>query len=105
MANEPMKAPPAYREFIARFPHLGEAWDLMRKAESAGPLDGKTQRLLKLAIAVGREAEGATHSGVRKALHAGATHQEIEQVVALCASTLGLPATVKINRWVREVLD
>ena len=104
MANEPLKAPPAYRDFVEHFPALGQAWDLIRKAEAAGPLQGKTRRLLKLAIAVGREAEGATHSGVRKALEAGATREEIEQVVALSASTLGLPAAVKIHRWVREVL-
>lgn len=104
MANEPLKAPPAYRQFVECFPELGEAWELIRKAEAAGPLAGKMRRLVKLAIAVGREAEGATHSGVRKALDAGATRQEIEQVVALAASTLGLPATVKIHCWVREVL-
>ena len=105
MANARSEAPPAYRNFVDCFPDLGEAWELIRKAEATGPLEGKTRRLLKLAISMGREAEGATHSSVRKALEAGATRQEIEQVVALSASLLGLPATVKIHCWVREVLD
>jgi 4-carboxymuconolactone decarboxylase len=54
--------------------------------------DAKTQRLLKLAIAVGAMREGAVHSGVRKARDAGASVAEMEQVVALAASTIGMTA-------------
>ena len=90
-------------DFIDRFPKLGQAWDTIREAESeAGPLDEKTCRLVKLAIAAAREAEGATHSAVRKARNAGATQEEMEQVVALAASNIGLPNAVKIYRWIRE---
>ena len=100
------QGPEAYEAFIRRFPELGWAWDAMRNAEvEAGPLDPRTSRLIKLGIAVAREAEGATHSAVRKALAAGATRAELEQVVALAASTIGLPAAVKAYRWVVERLD
>jgi alkylhydroperoxidase/carboxymuconolactone decarboxylase family protein YurZ len=97
-------APAAYNEFTQRFPELEQAWDLCRKAEQGG-LDHKTLRLLKLAIAVAREAEGATHSAVRKARRAGASREEMEQVVAVAASTIGFPAAVKAFRWVTEVGD
>lgn len=95
--------PVAFVQFIERFPKLGQAWDMMREAEAeAGPLDEKTRRLVKLAIAAATEAEGATHSAARKARRAGASLEEMEQVVALAASTMGLPNAVKIYRWIRE---
>ena len=96
------KPPALHRQFVIRFPHLGEAWDLVNAEGAAGPLDAKTQRLLKLAIAIGAMREGAVHSGVRKAHDVGATVAEMEQVVALAASTIGLPATVAAWSWVKE---
>ncbi len=98
--------PAAFLQFINRFPKLGKAWDMMRETEAeAGPLDEKTRRLVKLAIAAAREAEGATHSAVRKARQVGITLEEMEQVVALAASTMGLPNTVKIHRWIHEACE
>jgi len=100
------KAPPAYQAFVQRFPDLGRAWELLSKgADAAGPLDARTQRLAKLALAIGSQQEGAVHSGVRKALAAGATPEELEQVVALAASLIGLPATVAAFCWVREEME
>ena len=93
--------PPAFhQQFVRRFPRLGQAWDLVNEEGDAGPLDVKTQRLLKLAIAVGAMREGAVHAGVRKARDAGATTPEMEQVVALAASTIGLPSAVAAWSWV-----
>ena len=97
------KAPPAYRRFVRRFPGLGKAWEQLGDAGAeAGPLDVKTQRLIKLALAIGSRQEGAVHSGVRKALAAGASTTEVEQVVALAASLIGLPAAVAAFCWVSE---
>jgi hypothetical protein len=39
---------------------------------------------------------------VRKARDAGASLAEMEQVVALAASTIGFPASVAVWNWVRE---
>ncbi|MCC6850608.1 MAG: carboxymuconolactone decarboxylase family protein [Deltaproteobacteria bacterium] len=99
------RVPKTYGTFVERFPEVGKAWELLRKAESAGRLPEKTVRLLKLAIAIGGMREGAVHSSVRKAREAGATRAEIEQVVVLAASTIGLPSTVAIYSWVSEQLD
>lgn len=97
------KAPAAYQAFVKRFPGLGRAWEQLGDAgAAAGPLDAKTQRLIKLALAVAARQEGAVHSGVRKALAAGATPPELEQVVALAASLIGLPASVAAFCQVRE---
>lgn len=102
MADE--KPPQSYRRFISTFPELGAAWNTIRDAEGKGPLDSKAQRLLKLAVAAGAMREGAVHSAARKALAAGATREELEQVVALSASTLGLPSAVAIHTWICDVL-
>ena len=99
------KPPKAYETFVKRYPKLGEAWEKISEAGRDGPLDGKTTRLIKLAIAIGAMREGAVHSGVRKALAAGIPVEEIEQVVALGASTLGMPSTVAIFSWVHDEID
>jgi alkylhydroperoxidase/carboxymuconolactone decarboxylase family protein YurZ len=97
------KPPKSFDEFVRRYPKLGKAWDLLGEAGAeAGPLDARTQRLVKLAIAIGAKQEGAVHSGVRKALAAGSRPEELLQVVALAASLLGMPATVMVHQWVRE---
>jgi len=99
-----LKRPPkSFDEFVHRFPKLGKAWELLGEAgEEAGPLDRKTQRLVKLALAIGTRQEGAVHSGVRKAMAVGVSEQELEQVVALAASLIGLPGSVAALGWVRE---
>ena len=102
MKKKTSRPPAAHQQFVRRFPKLGKAWDLVNEEGGAGPLDAKTQRLLKLAIAIGAKREGAVHSGVRKAKDAGAGLAEMEQVVALAASTIGFPASVAAWIWVRE---
>ncbi len=103
--SEKSQPPAAHQAFVRRFSRLGQAWDLVNAEGSAGPLDEKTQRLLKLGIAVGALREGAVRSGVRKARDAGASGEEIEQVVALAASTVGFPAAVAVWGWVREAIE
>src|SRR5262245_24390194 len=100
------KPPKSFEDFVRRFPKLGKAWELLGEgAAEAGPLEEKALRLVKLAIAIGARQEGAVHSGVRKALAAGASREELEQVVAAAASLLGLPATVMVLQWVAEEVD
>ena len=93
-----------YMDFILRFPELGAAWDAMHREEAQGPLDVRTIRLVKLAVAMGAGREGAVHSAVRKALKAGVTREELDQVVALGASTLGMPGSVAVYTWIQDIL-
>jgi 4-carboxymuconolactone decarboxylase len=85
------KPPETYEAFVQRYGR-------------DGPLDARTARLLKLALAIGALREGAVHANVRKALAAGITAAEIDQVIALAAGTLGLSATVAVFSWVRDAL-
>ena len=99
------KPPKTYETFVRRYPQLAEAWEKMAEAGREGPLAAKTARLIKLAIAIGAMREGAVHSGVRKALSTGISVEEMEQVVALAASTLGMPSTVAVFTWVHDEID
>ena len=103
---KPGQQPPkTYLKFKKRYPKLGEAWEKIGEAGRDGPIDQKTARLIKLAIAMGAMREGAVHSSVRKALAAGISVAEIEQVVALAAGTLGMPSTVAVFTWVHDEID
>jgi alkylhydroperoxidase/carboxymuconolactone decarboxylase family protein YurZ len=98
------KPPKTYQSFVKRYPKIGQAWEALAEAGRDGPLDAKTVRLVKLAVSIGALREGAVHAGVRKARSSGISREEIEQVIALAAGTLGLPATVAVYSWVQEVL-
>ena len=97
--------PKTYKEFIQKYPKLSQAWDLVGEEGMTGPLDRKTVRLVKLGIAMGALRQGAVHSGVRKARSEGISREEIDQVIALAAGTLGFPATVALFSWVRDLLE
>lgn len=101
---KPQAAPKPYRDFLRRYPTLGEAWELTAKASLAGPLDAREARLVKLGIAIGAQREGAVRASVRKALELGVTRAELDQVVALAAGTAGFPATVAVFAWVADEL-
>jgi alkylhydroperoxidase/carboxymuconolactone decarboxylase family protein YurZ len=103
MAASP-RPPDTFTEFARKFPGLAAAWKLAGEAGRAGPLGDRACRLVKLAVAVGALREGAVHSAVRRALAAGVTPAEVEQVVALSASTIGFPAAVAAYTWVRDVV-
>jgi len=98
------RPPSTHARFARRFSKLAQAWNLTSAAAEDGPLDPRTQRLVKLAIAVGAQRESAVHSAVRKARDAGATAAELEQVVPLAVSTLGFSASVAAWCWIRETL-
>ncbi len=98
------KPPKAYSDFVTRFPMLEQAWELLSAAGNEGPLDERTRRLIRLAVAVGGLREGAIRSSVRKAAALGISRAEIEQVVTLAAGTLGLPSTVAVYSWIQALL-
>ena len=104
MSNLP-RPPQAFRDFTERYPKLAEAWGLIAEEGRGGPLDDRVVRLIKLGIAIGAMREGSVHSSVRKAKAAGIPREEIEQVVALAAGTVGMPSTVAAFTWVREELE
>src|SRR5512143_3628303 len=69
----------------------------------AGPVDGRTRRLVKLALAIGAASEGAVHSHVRRALAEGASIEELEHVALLAIPTLGFPRAVAALTWIEDI--
>jgi alkylhydroperoxidase/carboxymuconolactone decarboxylase family protein YurZ len=96
------KPPRTYDEFSETFPALREAWDLLGDAAKQGPLDERTARLVKLGVAIGAMREGAVHSSARKAIALGVTKEELNQVVAIASSIIGMPSSVAVWTWLRD---
>jgi alkylhydroperoxidase/carboxymuconolactone decarboxylase family protein YurZ len=91
---------------VHRLPRVWEAYETLGKSTAeAGPLDGKTRRLVKLALAIGASSEGAVHSHVRRALDEGVPKAELKQVALLAITTLGLPQAVKGLTWVEDITE
>ncbi|HEY8665977.1 MAG TPA: carboxymuconolactone decarboxylase family protein [Tepidisphaeraceae bacterium] len=106
--TEPIKGklPATFKEFIARFPEIGEAHEKVAKAvEGYGPIDEKHCELIKIGICVGAGLETATRSHVRRALQNGATEAEIEQAILLAMNTCGFPKTVAAWQWARQQIE
>ena len=83
-----------------------EAYEAFGKAcAEAGPLDGRTRRLVKLALAIGRGSEGAVHSHVRRAFDEGLSAEELRHVALLAAPTLGFPAAVAALSWIGDLVE
>ncbi len=100
------KLPGTYKQFITRFPKLGEAHELSQQgAEEAGPLDAKTLFLVKMGIAIGAGLESAVKAHVRRAMQAGATEEEVEQAIVTAMNTVGFPRTVAAWSWAQEQFE
>ena len=85
-------------------PALWKAYQAFGAAcAEAGPLDARTRRLVKLALAVGGGKEGAVHSHVRRGLGEGLTADELRHVALLAAPTLGFPAAVAALTWIEDL--
>ena len=87
-----------YSKVWTAYEQLGEA------AAEAGPLDEKTRRLVKLALAIGCSSEGAVHSHVRRGVSEGIKPEELRHVMLLAIPTLGLPTAVKALTWMDDIL-
>ena len=97
--------PDVYVDFRSRFPSVATAHDgLAREVDTAGPLDARTARLVKLGMAVASHSRGAVRSNVRKALDAGVEPAEIEHVILLALTTSGLPTVIASWQWAQDVL-
>ena len=101
-----MYLPEKYKKFSTTYPEIFEIYqELGKKTRESGPIDRKTQDLIKLGISVGNNSRGAVMSHTRKALENGATKDEIKHVILLTLSTTGCPSMVAAFGWVDEVLQ
>ncbi|MCA0454861.1 MAG: carboxymuconolactone decarboxylase family protein [Chloroflexi bacterium] len=98
--------PALYARIYTELPEVVTVYDAFGSAiYGVGTLDDKTRQLTKLALAVGKRLESATHPHTRRALGMGIPANEIKQVVLLTTTTLGFPTTVSTYTWVTDELD
>jgi alkylhydroperoxidase/carboxymuconolactone decarboxylase family protein YurZ len=88
-----------------RFPEIWDAFTRLAETchEHGGPLDDRSRKLVKLAIAIGHRHEGAVHSAVRQALAAGLSREELLHVAMLAVTTIGWPAARAALTWIDDV--
>jgi alkylhydroperoxidase/carboxymuconolactone decarboxylase family protein YurZ len=97
--------PPLVQEVAAKHPAVWDAFNrLGNSVAQAGPLDEKTQRLTKLAIAVGAGLQGAVHSHVRRAMAEGITPDEMRHVALLAITTIGWPSAIARLSWIEDIV-
>jgi 4-carboxymuconolactone decarboxylase len=101
-----MYLPEIFKRFMDQNPEICEAYrevgDLCSKA---GPIAPKDQHLIQLGTSIGVGSKGAVRSHARRALDAGATEDEVRQVVLLSMTIIGFPAMIAAYGWVEEMLS
>ena len=91
-------------EIAERHPDVWSAYSALGRAlGDAGPLNERERRLVKLALAIGAQSEGAVHSHVRRATAEGVDAAAIEQVALLAIPTLGFPRAAAAYSWVGDL--
>ena len=101
-----MYLPKIYENFTKNFPDVFKDFkQLGISCRDAGPLDPKSQDLIKLGISIGANSKGAIMSNTRKALASGATPEEIMHTVLLALTTTGFPNMIAALNWTNEVLQ
>jgi len=99
------KLPEPFQKLAADHPKVQQAYEaLAGAAHQSGPLDERTRRLVKLAISVGARLEGAVRSHTWQARDAGVSEAEMDHVVLLSLTTIGLPSMVAARTWVASAL-
>lgn len=100
-----MYLPKVYEKFQQQFPEVFRDYKKLGiSTREAGPLDPKTQDLIKLGIAMGSDSRGAIMSSTRKALASGASPDEIMHAVLLSLTTTGFPNMIAAISLVENVL-
>ena len=101
-----MYLPKTFENFSKNYPEILEHYDKLGSiCRNAGPLDNKSQDLIKLGIAIGVNSRGAVMSAVRKALASQASPEEINHAILLSITTTGFPNMIAAMGWAQEVLD
>jgi alkylhydroperoxidase/carboxymuconolactone decarboxylase family protein YurZ len=100
-----VKLPSGAARIAKRHPEIWRAYEELGAAcADAGPLDERTRRLVKLALAVGSQSEGAVHSHTRRAIAEGLTKDECLQVTLLAIPSIGLAKAAAAMSWVEDVI-
>lgn len=104
--ESPEDLPSGAAGFAKENPEVWEKYaDLGEACSNAGPIDGETKRLVKLAMALAEGSEGAVHSHVRRGLEEGVDPEAMKHVAALSIPTLGFPNAIAGLSWIEDVTE
>ena len=99
------RLPAGAQRLANRHPEIWAAYQKLGAAcAEAGPLDEKTRRLVKLALAVASQSEGAVHSHTRRSANDGVSRDELIHVALLAIPSIGLAKAVAAMTWIEDVL-
>jgi 4-carboxymuconolactone decarboxylase len=94
-----------FMEFQKRFPNVARSFDqLGAECAKAGPIDKKTQHLIKLGVAIALAHEGNVQNLTMQALADGMSPDEIRHAVLLTTTTAGFPTMIGAMQWVEEII-
>lgn len=97
--------PDFLEKVISRYPRVWENYGLLGQAVSAaGGLDARSQKLVKLGIAIGAGRQGAVHSHTRKCRKAGISSGELYQAALLAITTIGWSGAIAALSWIDDEL-
>jgi alkylhydroperoxidase/carboxymuconolactone decarboxylase family protein YurZ len=98
--------PAAAGQVAQAFPEVWRAYAALGAAcAEAGPVEGQSLRLVKLALAIGAGSEGGVHSHCRRAAEEGIAPEALKQVALLAIPTLGFPRAVAALTWIEDITD
>lgn len=104
--DDPTELPSTASAVAGTYPDVWDAYaDFGKACSDAGPIDGETKRLVKLALAVGAQSEGAVHSHVRRGLEEDVDPETLRHVAVLAAPTIGFPKAVAALSWIDDLAD
>lgn len=96
--------PSSLQDLKNNYPDVWSAFETLgEKCHTAGPLDDRSRRLVKLGIAIGTRHEGAVHSAVRQAVDAGISWDEILHAALLAVTTIGWPNAHAAITWIQDL--
>jgi alkylhydroperoxidase/carboxymuconolactone decarboxylase family protein YurZ len=99
------KLPDLIEELRRDHPDVWAGYEALEVAvAAAGPLDERTRRLIKLALALGGRHEGSVRSHARRAARDGVTPEELLQVALLGITTLGWSHAMTGRAWIQAAL-
>jgi 4-carboxymuconolactone decarboxylase len=101
-----MYLPEIFKKFVEENKEIATAYKRVGElCAQAGEIEGKNQHLIQLGISIGIGSQGGVRSHARRALDAGATKEEVFQVVLLSMSIIGFPAMIAAYGWVLECME
>jgi alkylhydroperoxidase/carboxymuconolactone decarboxylase family protein YurZ len=99
------KLPTGAQRIASKYAKIWEAYQQLGAASAeAGPLDSRSLRLVKLALAIASQSEGAVHSHTRRALKDGFSKEELVHVALAAIPSIGLAKAVAAMTWIEDIV-